>query len=253
MMSKARYIRHPYLIARAIDGFFEWKLGRRRRTEQYERYERGIEEGLQDLLTVDASTIAEFKSQFCEKVEFQESMREARDSLNKCGSIGGWVDKEASTLLYVICRVLQPKIVLETGVASGFSSATILQALEDNAIGQLHSLDLHYRDGVTIPAGRRLGWVIPEQLKHRWHLVLGESVKLLPRLLKELGPVDVFFHDSRHTYRTMMKEYTMVWPHLDEGGLLLSDDVRFNDAFLDFCEKVDRLPVLTSNIGATVK
>lgn len=250
MSSKARYIRHPYLVSRAITGFFEWKFSRRRRIEQYDRYERKMEEGLQDLLEIDASCIADFKSQFGENGEFQERTQEAREFLGKSAT---GLDEGALTLLYVICRIVQPRIILETGVASGFSSATILQALQDNSIGELYSFDLHYRDGVTIPVGKELGWVIPDHLKQRWHLVVGESVRLLPGLLKELGPVDVFFHDSRHTYRTMMKEYTIVWPHLDEGGLLISDDVRFNDAFLDFCEKVDRIPVLVRDMGAIVK
>lgn len=33
-------------------------------------------------------------------------------------------------LLYLCCRVIKPKIVVETGVHTGNSSATILEALE---------------------------------------------------------------------------------------------------------------------------
>lgn len=60
---------------------------------------------------------------------------------------------------------------------------SILQALEDNGVSVLHSIDLHYTDGVTIPVGKELGWMIPEHLKRRWRLVLGEGFKVLPRLL----------------------------------------------------------------------
>lgn len=76
---------------------------------------------------------------------------------------------------------------------------------------------------------------------------------MLPSLLDELKKVDIFLHDSRHTYRTMMGEYTIVWPHLTEGGLLLSDDVVENDAFIDFAERVRITPVIIGRIGALRK
>lgn len=143
---------------------------------------------------------------------------------------------------------------METGVANGISSSFILKALEENAGGRLYSLDLHYREGVSVPSGKRLGWVIPEELMHRWSLILGESTKVLPKLLRELGSIDIFFHDSRHTYRTMMREYSIAWPYIRKGGLLLSDDVTCNDAFLDFSGFVKQYPViLLGRVGAIRK
>lgn len=74
--------------------------------------------------------------------------------------------------LYVICRTVRPNVVIETGVASGLSSAYILQALEDNSSGRLYSIDLPDADteamlGVVLtrlPEGRRPGWVVPDWL-----------------------------------------------------------------------------------------
>jgi len=64
---------------------------------------------------------------------------------------------------------------------------------------------------------------------------LGDSRDLLPRLLKDLdGSVDVFFHDSDHSYTHMMWEFSTVSPFLSQGGLLVSDDVAGNTAFWDF-------------------
>src|SRR6266403_4839363 len=48
--------------------------------------------------------------------------------------------------LYVICRALEPEVVIETGVASGLSSAYILKALSDNVRGRLYSVDLPNAD-----------------------------------------------------------------------------------------------------------
>lgn len=247
---KLRYMRHPYIIWRTIIGRYEWKFSKCVRVSEYEKYAYSVENGCGELLGVDANRIRDLKAQFSGKADLHKRMNEAREFLE---GLGGGIGEGACALLYVICRMLQPRIVVETGVANGFSSASILRALEDNGVGELYSIDLHYRDGVTIPVGKELGWVVPEHLKYRWRLLLGEGFKVLPRFLNELGTIDVFLHDSRHTYRTMMKEYTIVWPYLREGGLLLSDDVELNDAFLDFCDEVGCISVVVSGIGAIVK
>lgn len=247
---KLRYIRHPYLIWRAVIKHYEWMFSKCVRVGEYEKCTYSMESGSRKLLGVDANRIRDLKAQFYSKVEFCKRMYEAREFL---GHFSGGMGKDACTLLYILCRILRPRIAVETGVASGFSSASILQALEDDQAGEHYSIDVHYREGVTIPVGKELGWVIPEHLKRRWRLILGESFRVLPRLLKELGTIDIFLHDSRHTYRTMMKEYTIVWPYLHRGALLLSHDVELNDAFFDFCDKVGCIPVVISGIGAIVK
>jgi len=92
-----------------------------------------------------------------------------------------------------------------------------------------------------------------EELRNRWVLVLGESTKVLPKLLKKLGTADIFFHDSRHTYKTMMKEYSIVWAFLKTEGLLLSHDIKSNDAFLDFVDRIKAKPIVIGNIGVAHK
>lgn len=66
------------------------------------------------------------------------------------------------------------------------------------------------------------------------HLMSGGTRELLPSTLHELGPVDAFFHDSDHTYETMMIEYSEAFMHLKSGGLIVSDDAIWNTEFLDF-------------------
>jgi predicted O-methyltransferase YrrM len=187
------------------------------------------------------------------ELETSDFMRHICSCLREIQKVGGAMSIEKGLILYVLSRALCPQIVLETGVANGISSSFILKALDKNSEGTLTSIDLHYRDGVSTPPGKQLGWVIPNELKQRWNLVLGESIKVLPMLLSKLGRVDIFLHDSRHTYKTMISEYTIVWPFLMEGGLLISDDVRSNDAFLDFADSVRQTPVVIDEIGAIRK
>jgi len=249
-MRKLKYIRHPYLILRTLTGILERKFNNVARLYEHQRYTYDAEEGLIRLLACDLGTVRSLRLELENKAEFCNTISRHWEALK---GFGGGMGIDDCSFLYVICRVIRPKIVVETGTGNGFSSSYILQALEDNGCGELHSIDLHYRDGVSVPIGKELGWVIPERLRHRFHLMLGESFKLLSPLLRDVGFIDIFLHDSRHTYRTMMKEYETAWPHLQEAGLLLSHDVEDSDAFLDFCDKMRSSPIIVGNVGALKK
>jgi hypothetical protein len=76
----------------------------------------------------------------------------------------------------------------------------------------------------------------------------------LPRLLKDLDSIDVFFHDSLHTYEHMMFEFKTAWPKIKKNGILISDDIHLNNSFIDFCKAVKCKPViLSANLGIIVK
>jgi len=163
----------------------------------------------------------------------------------------GGASKEMGVILYVVVRLIKPETVLETGVASGISSAYILFALKENKKGKLISIDLPYEvdkeyvsnyikeEGKTfIPKDKKPGWLIPEELKKEWHLELGKSSEKLLPLLNGLKSVDIFIHDSEHSYKNMFWEYQTIWPYLKNEGLLLSHDVAWNSACDDFCKKV---------------
>ncbi len=145
--------------------------------------------------------------------------------------------------LYLVCREIQPKTVVETGVHSGISSAFILKALNQDA-GSLYSIDLpnigYTRDdgrrhSDPLPVGVQSGFSIPNELLKRWHFVPGDSREKLPELLGELGKIDMFIHDSAHVYDLMKFEFETVYPSIRKNGLLLSDDATWSDAFEDFC------------------
>ena len=87
----------------------------------------------------------------------------------------------------------------------------------------------------TLPAGLNPGWVIPDDLRDRHRLLLGDSKQLLPGVCSESGPIDIFLHDSLHTYGAHVLRVQRRAGLLEPGGLLLSDDVFWNAAFYDFC------------------
>lgn len=144
-------------------------------------------------------------------------------------------DITLASFCYGICRAFKPSLVLETGVAYGVTSAFILQALATNGHGILHSIDL---PPLEPGADQFVGAVIPERLKDRWCLHRGASKRVLPLLLEKHGHVDVFVHDSLHTYKNISRELDTVTPHLASNAIVIADDVEGNRAFLDWVKRV---------------
>ncbi len=139
------------------------------------------------------------------------------------------IEASASQLLYVACRIIRPLTILETGVANGISSWHFLQALEHNRTGTLHSIDYPVLDRAM---RQGIGRVVPENLRRRWTLHIGDSI----RTMKGLGGLkfDVFLHDSEHSYLRMRDELRLAWDSLKPDGLLFCDDIGTNNAFHEF-------------------
>lgn len=149
--------------------------------------------------------------------------------------------------LYAAVRVSCPNVVFETGVFDGLSSALILRAMERNAVGELISIDLPAQETIVdatdrmlegaLPPGCSSGWIVPDCLRARYRLYLGDSKSLLPEALELYKSVDIFWHESLHTYQHQLFEYRTAWPYVIPNGLLLSDDIFWTAAFHRFCKK----------------
>lgn len=184
------------------------------------------------------------KKYSCTKQEVEAAYRDYEDNValwkevkNKLkvypSSYGLQMTKE-SPALYLIIRLIKPSCIIETGVSSGASSTYILSALHDNKNGRLYSIDLPPEN---LPLEKTNGWIVPAYLRDRWDLLVGDSKNILRPLLRRVGEIDCFLHDSLHTYEHMMWEFSTAWSKLRLGGLFLSHDVGANDAFFDFMKE----------------
>jgi len=171
--------------------------------------------------------------------------------------------------LYSLAKMIRPDVVIETGVEYGLSSAIILCALHENKKGVLWSIDLPLRPHgktdkfekyaisyenpqlIVLQNGKthKVGHLVPEYLKDRWRLILGDSKIELPELVNQSTDISIFFHDSLHTYEHMMFEFQTVWPKLQKGGFLLSHDIFLNKAFMDFCSSVKHICLFQKGLG----
>jgi len=153
------------------------------------------------------------------------------------GTFSGWDDADPAfaRVAWCVTRHCRPLTVVETGVARGLTTRVVLEALEANGAGRLFSIDL------PPPLEQRrlaeeTGAAVTDALRGRWTLIEGSSRRCLPPLLRELGTIDLFIHDSRHTRRNILFELQQAWPAVRPGGYLLADDIQGNAGFQDALE-----------------
>jgi hypothetical protein len=141
----------------------------------------------------------------------------------------------AHPLLSFLVRTKRPEVVLETGVAAGWSSRAILEALEANGQGRLHSSDFPYFR-LNSPE-RFIGCVVPDDLRSHWILDTRGDRKALPHFLASVDRVDLFHYDSDKSSNGRAFAMSLVWDRLAEDGVVLMDDIQDNVFFRDWVEQ----------------
>lgn len=146
--------------------------------------------------------------------------------------------------LYVLVRAVRPSVLIETGCFSGWDSTVLLTALQRNGHGSLTTIDLPPQAvslGSEMPSlkgGLEPGFLVPDELRSRWELRVADVREELPGLLRTIGEVDLFFHDSDHSYTHVLWELTSAWQYLGRSGVIVVDDVSWNTAVWEFARGV---------------
>ena len=161
--------------------------------------------------------------------------------------------------LYSIVRLLKPRLMVETGVANGKSSAFILRAVDRNGMGRLFSIDQpEFEDDTSsvnrgeafVPRDLEAGWLVLNFLRHLWTLRLGDAAKLLPVLQTELNDIDIFFHDSLHTYEHVRFELESARRLVKKEGVILCDAIQYSKAFFEAAAESNRPSFAFGTLGA---
>lgn len=82
---------------------------------------------------------------------------------------------------------------------------------------------------------------VPQSLRSDSRYASGSARLVLPRLLRRLGTIDLFVHDSLHTYDHMAFEFKLARAHLSSTGLIVSDDINTNQAFAEMVQSEQTL------------
>jgi predicted O-methyltransferase YrrM len=134
-------------------------------------------------------------------------------------------------LLYDICENLEAKKVLETGVAYGWSSASILSSINKRS-GKLISVDMPM---VRQTDYHLIGIAVHEDLKGNWELLREPDKHGLNRAIKKHNyAYDLAHYDSDKSYYGRKWSQPLIWKYLRKGGIFISDDIEDNAAFREF-------------------
>ncbi len=158
--------------------------------------------------------------------QFTTEMIRRRDTHGSEGVMGAL---DCATL-YGLTRWLRPAVVVESGGFIGMSSAFILKAFADANLAAAKLYSIEWSDDCE------QGALIPDELQSTSGGFVPMRGKVEDFLKRDQlpGSIDMFLHDSSHSYRHMLWEFRQFWPRLRDGGLLVSHDVQMNAAFPEF-------------------
>jgi predicted O-methyltransferase YrrM len=180
--------------------------------------------------------------------EFQYAKKKFESTPYQMGGAGNM------NLLFNVCELIGAKYVLETGVAYGWSSLSILLSISKNPASLLVSTDMPY---AKMGNENFVGIVVSESLRKNWKLIQEADLSGLPKAFQMADHFDVIHYDSDKSYVGRMDSYLPIYTKLRKGGIFISDDIQDNIAFKDFCERMNIVPVVISFdgkfVGAFVK
>ncbi|MBP7173651.1 MAG: class I SAM-dependent methyltransferase [Cloacibacterium sp.] len=180
-----------------------------------------------------------------EKIEkkYTEEFIFAKDAEKNCPvKMGG---AGALDLIYYLNEFVASKNAVETGVAYGWSSLAALLSLK-NRNGVLYSSDMPY---LGKDNDQYVGCVVYKNLKPLWKLFRFADKESLPKIFKIQNTFDFVHYDSDKSYNGRMWAYPILFEKLRKGGVLMSDDIGDNAAFMDYCQQHQLNPTIVEFDG----
>lgn len=137
-------------------------------------------------------------------------------------------------LLYFFVRKYRPNVVIETGVAAGWSTKTISDALNKNGAGELYSSDFPYFR-IENPE-KYIGALVLDKEKDNWKLDTRGDTLALPSFLNLMGDakLNLFHYDSDKSYSGRKFALDLVESRFSRDAILIVDDIQDNLHFRDY-------------------
>ena len=189
-----------------------------------------------------ASKVKLSTEKFCQSIDrqiYEETVIEAAkikiDGEIKLSSIGYKLGGAGNYfLLYFLVRKFCPKIVIETGVAAGWTTLSILRALDKNQVGKLYSSDFPYfrnKDPEKI-----IGILVKDETNlDKWDLdIRGDNIALTD-FKKKLADssIDLLHYDSDKSYSGRTDALNLMKNKFSENVIMIFDDIQDNLHFHD--------------------
>lgn len=132
---------------------------------------------------------------------------------------------------YALVRITKPKLVIESGVDKGLGACIVTSALKRNAQegkkGRYIGLDINPMSGKLFSS----------PYKDYGKFICIDSHAYLKKMNE---PIDMFIHDSDHSFFHESKEYELIKNKLSKSAYILSDNAHLSRALNLFAAKINK-------------
>jgi predicted O-methyltransferase YrrM len=123
---------------------------------------------------------------------------------------------------YAVVRILQPQLIVETGVDKGLGTVVLAAAVLKNGKGRVVGTDINPSAGALLNG----------QYRTVAEIMYGDSIKSL----EKLTDIDLFINDSDHSSQYEMAEYQTIANRLSSKAILIADNAHAATALMDWAE-----------------
>ena len=171
---------------------------------------------------------------------FFTSISPSKSETEQKSYIAGRLDR--CLVASLVSLIGENQIIIETGTASGETSAFVLHSLVSNNLNNiLISIDIPTSKQVTQVHHikyEEIGACIPRSLRSQLLQIIEDAKTAVPRILGSYN-CGLFIHDSLHTPTHMMYEYCTARAFMPPDSIIISDDILWNNSFLTFVKMFD--------------
>jgi len=130
--------------------------------------------------------------------------------------------------LEMICRMLQPKRVLEIGTFTGYSAIAMAQGLNNDAL--IYTIEVNEEMESFIHE-----YISKSGLEKKIKLLMGDALEIIPTLEEEFDLV--FIDADKEQY---VDYYKLAKTKLKKGGFILADNVLWSGKVIESSSKTDK-------------
>ena len=130
--------------------------------------------------------------------------------------------------LEMICRMLQPKRVLEIGTFTGYSAIAMAQGLNNDAL--IYTIEVNEEMESFIHE-----YISKSGLEKKIKLLMGDALEIIPSIEEEFDLV--FIDADKEQY---VDYYKLAKTKLKRGGFIIADNVLWSGKVLEKSTKTDK-------------
>lgn len=131
-------------------------------------------------------------------------------------------------ILKMLCRLVQPRFILEIGTYTGYATLCLAEGAADDA--QIHTIEVN--DELEDFIMKHLH---KSKLKDKIHLHIGDAMEIIPTLDCVF---DLVFIDANK--RHYVEYYELIFEKLRPGGLIIADNTLWDGKVLEVAHHTDK-------------